>query len=92
MTSPPERVRTRQSRDYGANRLVIHTLHHRPLRRAARARWSALLEVGGVDLGEARPLVGQLVLGEAGVHRAGLDARVAVDALVRIDEELLTVS
>src|SRR6185312_8468077 len=50
------RVRTRQPRDYGANRLVIHTLHHRPLRCAARARWSALLEVGGVDLSEARPL------------------------------------
>src|SRR4051812_13459514 len=33
-----------------------------------------------VDLGEALPLLGQLVLGEAGVHRAGLDAGIAVDA------------
>src|SRR4051794_2060329 len=34
-----------------------------------------------VALREAGPLVGQLVLGEAGVHGAGLDAGVAVDAL-----------
>lgn len=49
-------------------------------------------EVLGVEAGELLPLVGELVLGEAGVDRAGLDAGVAVDALVRIDEELLDVS
>src|SRR4051812_20048971 len=43
----------------------------------------------GVDLREALPLVGQLVLGEARVHGARLDARVAVDALLRVDVELL---
>ena len=46
-------------------------------------------EVLGVDLRELRPLLGELVLGEAGVDGAGLDAGVAVDALVGIDEELL---
>src|ERR1700733_9204086 len=34
------------------------------------------------------PLVGQLVLGEAGVDRAGLDAGVAVDAFLRIYVQL----
>src|SRR4051794_24093135 len=47
------------------------------------------LVVVQVDLGVLRPLLGELVLGEAGVHRAGFDAGVAVDALIRIDEELL---
>ena len=47
------------------------------------------LEVLRVDLGVLRPLGRELVLGEAGVHRAGLDAGVAVDALVGVDEELL---
>src|SRR4051812_1327089 len=50
---------------------------------------SAALEVLGVDVAEALPLVGQLVLGEARVDRARLDARVAVDALLRVDVELL---
>jgi hypothetical protein len=40
-------------------------------------------------LREPRPLLGELVLGEAGVDGARLDAGVAVDALVGIDEELL---
>ena len=47
-----------------------------------------LLVVVRVDLGVLLPLVGQLVLGEAGVDRAGLDAGIAVDALVGVDEEL----
>src|SRR5215211_7240703 len=46
-------------------------------------------EVGGVALRELGPLVGELVLGEAGVDRARLDAGVAVDALLRIDVEHL---
>src|SRR3954465_13356990 len=50
---------------------------------------SAVLEVLRVDLGEPLPLVGQLVLGEARVDRARLDAGVAVDALLRVDVELL---
>src|SRR5438105_5971628 len=48
-------------------------------------------EVLRVLLGEGRPLVGQLILGEAGVDRAGLDAGVAVDALLGVDVELLDV-
>src|SRR3954447_16893050 len=48
-------------------------------------------EVLGVLLDERLPLVGDLVLGEAGVDRAGLDAGVAVDALLRVDVELLDV-
>src|SRR4051794_34814234 len=42
-----------------------------------------------VDLDVLLPLVGNLVLGEARVDRAGLDAGVAVDALLGIDVELL---
>ena len=38
-----------------------------------------------VVLGVFGPLGGELVLGEAGVDGAGLDAGVAVDALVRVD-------
>src|SRR3954447_6580411 len=44
-----------------------------------------------IDLGVLLPLLRELVLGEAGVDRAGLDTGVAVDALVRVDEELLDV-
>src|SRR5262249_49345637 len=35
------------------------------------------------------PLVGELVLGEDRIHRTGLDASIAVDALFGIDKELL---
>ena len=63
---------------------------------ASRCRWRprrasacALLVVVGVDLDVLRPLLRELVLGEAGVHRAGLDAGVAVDALLRVDVEHL---
>ena len=49
-------------------------------------------EVLGVDRRVLRPLLGELVLGEAGVDRARLDAGVAVDALVGVDVELLDVS
>src|SRR3954453_8335085 len=48
-----------------------------------------VLEVARVDLDVTLPLVRELVLGEAGVHGAGLDAGVAVDALLRIDVQLL---
>src|SRR3954468_16133073 len=48
-------------------------------------------EVLRVLLREGGPLVGQLILGEAGVDRACLDAGVAVDALLRVDVELLDV-
>src|SRR5438445_259821 len=40
-----------------------------------------------VELRVVLPLVGRLVLGEAGIHRAGLDAGIAVDALLRVDVE-----
>ena len=50
---------------------------------------SAARVVLRVDLREPLPLVGQLVLGEARVDRAGLDAGVAVDALLGVDEELI---
>ena len=55
---------------------------------ALAAALARLLEVVGVDLDVALPLVRELVLGEAGVHRAGLDAGVAVDALLGVDVEL----
>src|SRR3954468_4066587 len=58
----------------------------RPVKQEGR---SATLEVLDVDLGEALPLVGQLVLGEARVDRARLDAGVAVDALLWVNVELL---
>src|ERR1700754_2694716 len=68
-------------------------------RRAARGRpfvqlrrsvlGSPALVVVRVDLRVFGPLGRQLVLGEAGVDRAGLDAGVAVDALIGIDVEHL---
>jgi hypothetical protein len=42
--------------------------------------------VVGVDLREVLPLFRQLILGEDRVDWARLDARVAVDALLRVDE------
>src|SRR5215216_4288771 len=47
------------------------------------------LVVVRVQLGVLLPLVRELVLGEAGIHRAGLDAGIAVDALVGVDVEHL---
>src|SRR6187549_2027917 len=47
------------------------------------------LEVGGIEGGEALPLRRDLLLRVDRVDRASLDARVAVDALVGIDVELL---
>src|SRR5439155_927180 len=43
----------------------------------------------GVDLGVLVPFRRELVLGEAGVHRTGLDAGIAVDAFIRVDVEHL---
>ena len=59
-----------------------------PALRGAAGPPSLALVVVGVDLGVPLPLVGELVLGEAGIDRAGLDARVAVDALLGIDVQL----
>src|SRR5215203_2741905 len=58
---------------------------------AVRMTRGALLprEVPLVALGELRPLVGELVLGEARIDGARLDAGVAVDALLGVDVELL---
>src|SRR4051794_24706247 len=50
-----------------------------------------ILKVVRVDLGVFGPLSRKLILGKASIHRAGLDAGIAVDALVRIDVELLDV-
>src|SRR5262249_42824240 len=55
--------------------------------RSVSVRPSALV-VFGVDLDVLLPLVGQLILGEARVDRARLNARVAVDALLRVDVQL----
>src|SRR5947209_11058319 len=46
--------------------------------------------VARVRLDVAAPFFGHLVLGEAGVDRAGVDAGVAVDALGRVDMEMLS--
>jgi hypothetical protein len=46
-------------------------------------------EVFGVERREVTPLVRDLVFGEDCVNGAGLDARVAVDALLRVDVEHL---
>src|ERR1700704_3515541 len=61
------------------------------LRRSTRGGLRSLgpfLVVVGVDLGVLLPFVGQLVLGEAGVDWAGLDAGVAIDAFLGIDVQL----
>ena len=63
------------------------TVERRHVGRELRLR----LVVLEVDLGVLLPLLRELVLGEARVDGARLDAGVAVDALVRIDEELLDV-
>jgi hypothetical protein len=49
----------------------------------------AVGEVVGVDLRVLLPLLGQLILREAGIDRAGLNAGVAVDALLGVDVEHL---
>src|SRR4029077_17917452 len=54
-----------------------------------RLRRAFALVVLGVDLGVFGPLSRELVLGEAGVDRAGLYTGIAVDALVGIDVEHL---
>src|SRR5579863_6079428 len=54
----------------------------------AACRGGSALVVSGVDLDVLDPLVGQLVLGEAGVDRTRLDAGIAVDALRGVDVEL----
>ena len=60
------------------------------------ARWEAKPHLAGVVRGVAagvgEPLVGELVFGEHCVHRTAFDARVAVDALLGVDEELLGIS
>src|SRR5215211_2176770 len=56
---------------------------------AARYRLRAPGEVLDVDVRVLRPLLGELILGEAGVDRAGLDAGVAVDALLGVDVQHL---
>ena len=59
---------------------------------AARpARWSGYFpaKYAALRCANSAHSSGQLVLGEAGVDRAGLDARVAVDALLGIDVEHL---
>src|SRR5262245_22153240 len=61
---------------------------HVGVRSGPRCRRSAPLVIVGVDLSVLLPLVWELVLGEAGVDGARLDARVAVDALLGIDVEL----
>src|SRR5436305_3996951 len=48
-----------------------------------------LAEIVSVELRVLLPLVRQLVLSEAGIHRTCLDASVAVDALLRVDVEHL---
>jgi len=54
-------------------------------RRARPSLPPHLLEVVGIDLDEVPPLGRDLVFGEDRVHRAGIDARAAIDALVGID-------
>ena len=49
-------------------------------------------EVRGVLLREVGPFLGQVVGGKDGRNRAGRNAGAAVDALDRIDEELLGVT
>src|SRR3954464_7191686 len=52
---------------------------------------SLILEVVSVYLGVFGPLGRKLILGKTPVNRGNLDAGVAVDALVRVDVELLDV-
>src|SRR3954453_12139631 len=58
---------------------------------ATSLRGLLALEVLGVDVDVLLPLVRHLVLREAGVDRARLDAGVTVDALLGVDVELLDV-
>src|SRR5207248_6305815 len=57
------------------------------LRRDARSRSVHLLEVVGVDRDVLGPLLGDVVLGEDGIHRALRLADTTVDALVRVNKQ-----
>ena len=85
--APPKRRRSAARRCPSSSRPAKRAAGGDP--RAARAGPRFALVVVRVDLGVFGPLGRQLVLGEAGVDRAGLDAGVAVDALVRVDVEHL---
>src|SRR5439155_223976 len=65
-------------------RLATYHARARPRRGSGLlpAPRAAVAVVVGVHLGVLLPLLGQLIPGEAGVHRACLDAGVAVDALL----------
>src|SRR5436190_246196 len=82
-----EDARRRRAREGAAQ---VLTSRGGPLR-AARPRSGLVGEVLRVLLDVVRPLVGHLVLREAGVHGAGLDAGVAVDAFLGVDVQLLDV-
>src|SRR6201995_5784717 len=60
-----------------------------PTSRVSRTKPLSVGEVVGVDLREVLPLVRQLIVREDRVDRTFLDAGVAVDALLGIDEQLL---
>src|SRR5215469_1716176 len=64
----------------------------RPRRARGEAWCRSASEVGGVLLGEVGPFFGQVVGGKDGRNRARGDAGAAVDALHRIDVELLGLS
>src|ERR1700730_1463437 len=85
--------RRRSGRDrLSSTRLILAAQTHRLTRmvRSGLVPAEALPApvIVGVDLDVLLPLVGQLVLSEARVHRARLDAGVAVDALLGVDVQL----
>src|SRR5919108_4410095 len=91
---PPTSSWSRRSRRPRWRTTHARGTHRDPDGRAGRRgadRGSGPGVVVRVELRVVRPLLGELVLGEAGVDRARLDARVAVDALLGIDVEHLDV-
>src|SRR5438067_10712927 len=88
VTWPCERVRTTSAAIATSRAMPNGEASDICERRVAR-KLLAALEVSRVHLDVLLPLVRQLVLGEAGVNGTGLDACVAVDALLGVDVEHL---
>jgi hypothetical protein len=88
----PPRRRPSFGLSWTSRRQAPHRHESPAARRCARAGQARIITVcsrsTGVDLGVVLPLLRQLIVGEDRIDRAHLDAGVAVDALLGVDEQL----